>query len=73
MNASLDLTASCHGWMCSNCHQLYDAMWRPIPKEKAWAPPACFNWPADKPTFNFCEHCGARFSEEPGYADEIRT
>lgn len=74
MKASLDLTASLHGWVCSNCKQLYDAMWRPIANEKAWCPPATYSWPADKPTFNYCPNCGACFNKENPYGDpEIRS
>ena len=73
MKASLDLTASLHGWMCSNCKQLFDAMWRPIPIDKCWAPPIAYQWPADKPTFKYCPTCGAAFGEEPSYGDEIRS
>lgn len=74
MKASLDLTASLHGWQCSNCHQLFDAMWRPTKPEKAWAPPVSSNWAADRPTFNYCCNCGAEFTgKEPSYGDEIRT
>ena len=74
MKASLDLSASLHGWVCSNCKQLYDSMWRPIPTNKAWAPPVTMNWPADKPTFNYCSNCGAELNnKEPDYGDEIRS
>ena len=62
MRATLDLSGSLHGWVCSNCHQLYDALWRPIEKEKAWTPSSAFNWVADKPTFHFCCRCGANFT-----------
>lgn len=64
MKASLDLSAALHGWVCSNCKQLYDAYWRPIPNEKAWAPPVSYSWPADKPTFNYCSRCGASFGRK---------
>ena len=71
--SSLDMSASFHGWVCSNCHQLYDAMWKPIPIDKAWAPPVQYMWVEDKPTFNFCSTCGERFEKEPDYGDEIRS
>ena len=75
MTATLDLSASFHGWVCSNCKQLYDAYWRPISTEKAWAPPVAYNWPADKPTFRYCSNCGALFSKQSQYEEneELRT
>lgn len=74
MSATLDLSVSMHGWVCSACHQLYDAMWRPTEKEKAWRPPVTYMWPVDKPTFNFCPNCGASFKKDTEeYAEEIRS
>lgn len=73
MGASLNLSASYHGWVCSNCKQLFDCMWRPIEYRKAWIPPSNYIWPEDKPTFRFCPSCGEPIEKEPDYADEIRT
>lgn len=59
MEAKLELNAMQYGWSCTNCHQFFDAFWRPA--KKGWKPPEAYMWMADKPDFNYCPYCGAKF------------
>ena len=70
-DATLDLLATLYSWQCSNCHALFDAMWRPVALEKVWAPPVTYQWTADKPDFNYCPHCGACFRKEPACGEAV--
>ena len=70
--ANLALAATKFGWQCTNCHQLFDAMWRPIDDKKIWKPPVAYNWMLDKPPFNFCPTCGEGFSDDETPLNELR-
>ena len=71
MTAELALAATKFGWECTNCHQLYDAMWRPNTLEKIWRPPVSLQWMIDKPTFRYCPSCGVEFGKEIECGEEI--
>ena len=68
--ADLELMATQYAWGCSNCHAMYDAMWRPTTIEKTWAPPVTYLWMTDKPTYNYCPNCGQPFRKELGVNGE---
>lgn len=59
--ATLELFATNYCWQCSNCHQKYDAMWRPT--DKPYQPLKAHMWTADKPTFRYCPMCGEPLEE----------
>lgn len=71
MIAELALSATKFGWQCTNCHQLFDAMWRPVEPEKVWRPPVAYMWMADKPPFRFCPNCGIELGKEVPCGEEI--
>lgn len=64
MGSELALNASMKCWECTNCHQLYNAIWRPVKGDKVVEPPKAYNWAADKPTYRYCPMCGAEFKKE---------
>ena len=71
--AELALAATKFGWQCTECHQLFDSMWRPIKPEKIWQPPLAYNWMIDKPPYNYCPICGVSFSKDESPTDELRV
>lgn len=71
MKAELAISATMCCWECTNCHQLFDAMWRPTTPEKAWKPPVTYAWTADRPPYRFCPNCGISLMGDMECGEEI--